>query len=287
LTHSAAIVPDWCARLEAAGLACAEVLLDRSPKDVGLAGSWQLLSKAGLGGRQRWRWELPADDGGAPLVLYVKRYAGGGWQGLWDRVLRQAARGSRGRWEFEQSGRLRSAAIPAPPAVAFAEDMAGVLERRSVVILAAVPGDGLDRVWRAAVARGAPLTRGLARHGLAVRLGRFVSAFHQTGTCHRDLYLCHIFAELDESGQRPPRFTLIDLARTFRPRWRRARWIIKDLAQLDSSARLVGASRSDRLRALRAYLGLERGEARVRWYARRIVRKSDSILRREARHGRC
>ena len=68
------------------------------------------------------------------------------------------------------------------------------------------------------------------------------------------------------------------------PRLRRMRWIIKDLAQLDASARQVGASRTDRLRFLRAYLDLGPRAARVRWYARRIVRKSDWILRRIARH---
>jgi hypothetical protein len=62
------------------------------------------------------------------------------------------------------------------------------------------------------------------------------------------------------------------------------RWLIKDLAQLEYSARQAGASRSDRLRVLCAYLGLERTAPRVRWYARKIARKADSIQRREQRH---
>ena len=158
--------------------------------------------------------------------------------------------------------------------------MYGLLERCSVVLIEAVVGDGFDRAWADACRRNAPLTRGLARHDTAVRLGRFVSAFHQTGFCHRDLYLCHVFADFDPAGRRPP-------VRTFRPRVRRMRWVIKDLAQLDSSARQIGASRADRLRFLCAYLGLQHGTARIRWYARRIVRKSDWILRRIERKSRC
>ncbi|MEW6251858.1 MAG: lipopolysaccharide kinase InaA family protein, partial [Planctomycetota bacterium] len=77
--------------------------------------------------------------------------------------------------------------------------------------------------------------------------------------------------------------TLIDLARTHRPRLRRTRWIIKDLSQLDTSARQLDATRADRLRFLTTYLRSRPGARPVRWYARRIVRKSDRILRRIAR----
>ena len=107
-----------------------------------------------------------------------------------------------------------------------------------------------------------------------------MSAFHQSGACHRDLYLCHVFVDLDPEGERPPMFTLIDLARVIRPWWRRMRWIIKDLAELDSSAQQIGASHTDRLRFLRAYLSLERGAPRVQWYVRRVSRKSQRILDR-------
>jgi heptose I phosphotransferase len=173
--------------------------------------------------------------------------------------------------------------INVPRAVGFAEDMRTVFERRSAVLLERAPGDGFDRVWTRLAAESAPVARGIARHDLAVRMARFVAAFHETGFCHRDLYLCHIFVDLDAAAKRPPVFTLIDLARTHRPRSRRMRWIIKDLSQLDVSARQVGASRSDRWRFLLAYLNLPRGAPRARWYARRIVRKSDWILRRIAR----
>ena len=282
MPRSETIAPAWQPRLAAAGLMRAADLLDHGPDELDLAGTWQALTKPGLGGRQRWRWELTEPDGRA-TVIYVKRYGRTDLKSHCDRIFRQAPRSSRAWWEFSQSQRLNDAYVPAPEPIGAAEHMTGPYEYRSVVLLAGVAGDGFDRAWSAAAQHGAPITRGLARHDMAVRLGRFISAFHQTGTCHRDLYLCHVFVDLDPEGLRPPDFTLIDLARTLRPRWRRMRWIIKDLAQLDSSARQIGASRTDRLRFLQAYLGLQSRSPRIRWYARRIVRKSNWILRRIAR----
>lgn len=274
----------WPERLAPHGLRSVEALLEGEyPPQTSAA--WQRLSKPGLGGRERWRLTLNPKAGEADTV-YIKRYRRSSFREQMDRWLKQAPWRSRGWWEFRQSQTLREKYVPAPEAIGYAERIDGPLERDSAVILAAVPGDGADRVWRRLVEQNSPLTRGLARQEFIVRLGQFVSAFHQTGLCHRDLYLCHLFVTLDETGEKPPQFCVIDLARAFRPRFRRTRWMLKDLSQLDYSARQVGASRADRLRGLIAYLGLERGSIRVRWYARAIARRSDNILKREIRKGR-
>ena len=131
-----------------------------------------------------------------------------------------------------------------------------------------------------------PITRGRARHDLTRRLARFIAAFHGTGICHRDLYLSHVFVQWDPQYQRPPQFALIDLARAHRPRWRPRRWLLKDLSQLDYSARAMGVSQTDRLRFLLHYLGLQPRAPRTRWYARRIVARSNRIMAREIRKGR-
>ncbi|MBP7744744.1 MAG: hypothetical protein KA383_01335 [Phycisphaerae bacterium] len=280
MTRRVAVAAHWAERLAHAGLPDVTDLLVRSPAARGGLGRWEALTKPGLGGRERWRWELNAADG---AVLYVKRYTHTPLKEQLDRLRRQTCRHSRAWWEYQQSARLTRQYVPVVQAIAVAEDMDFALERRSVVLFEAVPGDALDRVWRRLTAAGAALTRGPARHDLTRRLARFVSAFHQSGVCHRDLYLCHIFADLDPAAGRPPRFTLIDLARTHCPRLRRTRWLLKDLAQLDASARAVAATRTDRLRFLCTYLGLAAGAPRVRWYARRIARWSNRILRRIAR----
>lgn len=271
--------PEWLAPL---GLGTIERLCNEPfpPQD---SDAWKALTKPGLRARERWRLELNNDQAGADTV-YIKRYKRSTWREQSDRIFRQAPLRSRGWWEFHLSQNLLAKYVAAPQAVGYAERMLSILERESAVILGAVPGDGTDRVWQKLLADNSPLTRGLARKEFIQRLTRFVSAFHQTGFCHRDLYLCHIFVQFSDAGL--PEFHLIDLARAFRPRIRRTRWVLKDLSQLDYSARQVGASRVDRMRGLVAYLGLEPGSARVRWYARAIAKRSDAILRREIRKGR-
>lgn len=285
MIRAACISPQWQQRLESAGLASVANLLTCPPDQLPLAGEWRLLTKPGLHGRQRWRWELP-DAGGRSTVLFVKRYFGCPLKIQYDRIVRQGPRHSRAWWEYDQCRQLAGLHVRAPQPVAVAEQMCGPLERRGVVVLEGVGGDGFDRAWVAACQTHAPVTRGAARHDVTRRLARFVADLHQTGICHRDLYLCHIFGELDPQGGRPPEFTLIDLARTLRPVLRRMRWIIKDLAQLDSSARQIGASRADRLRFLHAYLGPQSAQESVVRYVRRIVRKSNWILRRIERQSR-
>lgn len=284
MTCRETVAPQWRERLAARGLKQLGLLLDDATNVSRFAGRWEALSKRGLGGRQRWRWDLENSAGNA--VLYVKRYVAMPLGEQWDRIRRQCVRHSRAYWEFVQSQRLAEAYIRVPRAIGFVEEMLGLLERRSAVLLEEAPGDGFDRLWERLCKQDAPLTRGIARHDLAVRLARFVAAFHGTGYCHRDLYLCHVFGELDPRGMQPPQFSLIDLARTHCPRWRRMRWILKDLSQLDASARQINATRTDRWRFLLAYLNLPRGAPRARWYARRVVRKSDKILRRIARKNR-
>lgn len=264
--------------LEPLGLDVTALL--RRPPDRCARGAWQRLSKAGLGGRERWK----GHQGGA--VVYVKRYLRATLREQLDRILHQSPLHSRGWCEFRRALELNHVQIAAPRAIACAEDMLGPLERVSAVVLARAPGDALDRLWPALCRTRSAWTRPPLRHELVRRLAWFVAAFHSTGLCHRDLYLCHIFAELSDDTTRPPRFVLIDLARVFRPVIRRMRWILKDLSQLDTSARQLGIPRTDRLRFLVAYLGLSARSPRTRWYARRIVRRSDRILRRIERKAR-
>lgn len=282
MRRCAQIEADWQARLAAAGFPDPAGLLN-ADQVAEPGGGWEPLLKPGLGGRQRWRWQL---NGAGAATLYLKRYVATPLAEQLDRVRRQAGRHSRAWWEFHQSQELRKRYVPAVRAIAFAEQMRGPYEVCSAVLCEEVPGDALDRLWLRLCADHAAVCRPPARHELVCRLAQFVSAFHQTGVCHRDLYLCHVFADVDPAAGRPPRFTLIDLARTHRPRLRRLRWLIKDLAQLDCSARQIGATRTDRLRFLVTYLGLAPTAPRVRHYAQRIVRKSSRILRRIARQSR-
>ena len=102
-----------------------------------------------------------------------------------------------------------------------------------------------------------------------------VRRLHDLGLFHRDLYCNHLFvSDLDA----PP--SLIDVERTIRPRWRRRRWRVKDLASLLSSAPR-GLPASAALEFLTAYLGDAPPQALVK----SIARKAERIARHRPKYG--
>ena len=110
-------------------------------------------------------------------------------------------------------------------------------------------------------------------------LARIARTMHGAGLHHQDFYLTHFLVPNDGS---PDEVFVIDLGRARRCRNLSKRWIVKDLAQLDFSA--SAASRSDRARFLKAYLG-RRPTPTDRQFLRRIERKSRAIARHSSRHG--
>jgi len=107
---------------------------------------------------------------------------------------------------------------------------------------------------------------------------------HDAGLHHQDFYLTHLL--LPDVPDRPTGgkeggtgIHVIDLGRARYRRRLSRRWIVKDLAQLNYSARLL--THSDRRRFLELYLGRPLTLA-DRPFVRRIVRKSAAI----ARHSR-
>ena len=64
------VAPDWSERLAQAGLPDLTSLLERGRPMSQRPGTWHALTKPGLGGRERWRWELAGAGGD---VLYLKR----------------------------------------------------------------------------------------------------------------------------------------------------------------------------------------------------------------------
>jgi heptose I phosphotransferase len=102
---------------------------------------------------------------------------------------------------------------------------------------------------------------------------------HDAGAHHQDFYLNHILwrgeaADLD--------LRVIDLGRVGFAKELSRRWILKDLAQLDFSARQLSCT--ERLRFLRLYLGRPfcRADRRL---VQRIARKSRRIAAHTSKHG--
>jgi hypothetical protein len=240
-----------------------------------------VLDKPGLGGwRDRRRIDLVSEDG-ATETIFLKRYDHPPLLAQLGRIVSRRARHSTAWWEWQQVRRLRAHGIATPVPVAMGEKMGRWRERRSFIALAAARGESLER-WAMAQARGEAAPVGVAaRRSLACVIGQLARDLHKAGFCHRDLYLCHVFAAGVDSGE--PKLTLIDLQRVFRPSgWRRRRWQVKDLAALHYSSPGSVFSSTDRLRCYRSYLGLSGRVRSPKGLARQVLAKA----RRMAKHDR-
>ena len=147
--------------------------------------------------------------------------------------------------------------------------------QRSYLVVAAVAGEALERCFDDFLARNADNEAALAAFNAA--LIQLVARLHSAGLVHRDLYASHVFLEDTPTG---PKLYLIDLARVFKPRWRRFRWRVKDLAQLKYSMPSKWAEHHWR-EFLEMYLARIGGWPR-RW-ARAIDRKVAAMRRRRRR----
>jgi tRNA A-37 threonylcarbamoyl transferase component Bud32 len=228
----------------------------------------------GLGHRERWALTL-TDGAGRTRRLFMKRYEREPLTWRLRRVWTYGlGSGSPAAVEVENIRGVLAAGVATIPAA-----VAGQQDGRSYIIVEAVPGEALEQCAEAFLDRyGADseparrLTRGLAE---------LVKAFHGAGYVHRDLYASHVF--LAEAERRLD-LRLIDLARAFRPRWRRFRWRVKDLAAVKYSMPdawvaahwgefldlYLGGARAGRTRLERA---VERKAKFIAWHAARKRRR--------------
>lgn len=248
--------------------------------------------------RQRWRVQLGegpdgrdgsiADEACASgkETFYLKRFDRPPWRRQWGRWREGHGRLSTAGVEWSNARALEQAGIAAAQAVAFGQRMRGWIEQRSFVLLREVRGISLEKwvpIWLAPPDED---RRWSGRRVLVDELARFIARFHGAGFVHRDLYLSHVFlcgpAGEDGSPDRscPPRFALIDLQRVFRPRWRRRRWVVKDLAALNYSTPSDRVSRFERLRFLCRYARTCGRYGSARSLVGPVVRKTAWMARR-------
>lgn len=231
------------------------------------------LDKTGLESwRQRWRLVL-TDSKGAPRTLYLKRFDRPPFRRQWERWREGHAGLSTAGVEWTNARLLAQAGVPAIEAIAFGQEMVGIWERRSFVMTREVAGESLERWVPAHLPPVGQETDFARRRRLLDGLARLVARLHRAGFVHRDLYLSHIFIEGED-------FRLIDLQRVFRPRWRRRRWVVKDLAALHFSTPADRVGRWERLRFLCRYVrACGTGES-PRRLARLIHTKTQRMARR-------
>jgi hypothetical protein len=115
---------------------------------------------------------------------------------------------------------------------------------------------------------------------LIARLADTVRRLHDGGYYHRDLYLCHFYFRDDPAAPDGFDLVLIDFGRLLHSRL--TRWRVKDLAGLLYSTDVPGVSRTDRLRFLLEYLGVERLDGRAKRLARRVLAKAARYHRHNA-----
>jgi hypothetical protein len=161
--------------------------------------------------------------------------------------------------------------------IAFGEEIRSGREARSAILTAEVPGESLERL-AANWSRDVHLP---AIRRVLLGTADLVACFHGCGYIHRDLYLSHIF--FAEAAASDEALHLIDLQRVMRPRWRRARWIVKDLASLNYSTPLGLVTTADRVRWLCRYLNVDRLDGRAKRLVRRIMTKTARIARHDRR----
>jgi len=164
---------------------------------------------------------------------------------------------------------LRRLGINTPQTIAFGEDWQGLFEKRSFIITEKIPDSS-------SLEEKLPENR----ENFIENLAAFVRKFHDTGFRHRDLYLCHIFCNLQ--GQ----FTLIDLNRVFKPLFFSQKYLIKDLTQLYYSAPSDSVTKMDRLRFFLAYLQKDKLSRQDKILIKKIKSKANQMAKHDKNHNR-
>jgi tRNA A-37 threonylcarbamoyl transferase component Bud32 len=232
------------------------------------------LTKSGLGRRERIRLFVPVGEG-PKEEWYLKRYLPRPWYRRLLSRLRPCAHDPAGA-EYANSLALREAGIPAVRAVAFGRQRGALGVVRSYAILRGVGGKSLEKCLDQFLDRHINQTGRIELFTL--QLAGLASRLHQAGFVHRDFYACHIFLRETPGGLE---LRLIDLARVFRPKWRKFRWRVKDLAQLRYSMPDAWVKAYWR-RFLEEYLGAA-AERKLPKYSLAVERKVAEMVARDQR----
>ncbi len=182
--------------------------------------------------------------------------------------------------ELEPIVRLAAQGIGVPRPVAHGQTWRGLFETRSFLATQKIPdAQSLEKQLPPCFASKSQVNLKAQREFLRALAG-FIRRFHDLGYRHRDLYLSHIFMNLQ--GE----LFLIDLARAFQPRLRKTRFLIKDLAQLHFSLPGHAFTRTDRLRLYLAYVKHNRLNTRDKLFIKKLLAKAVRMTRHDLKRGR-
>jgi heptose I phosphotransferase len=175
---------------------------------------------------------------------------------------------------------LDDAGVSTPKTIAYGFEWDGLFEKRSFILIQEIAGGtSLEKKLPDSMLDFSPAVSQARKHFI-VHVADFVRRFHATGCRHRDLYLCHLF--LDKNNT----LYMIDLQRVFKPLLLSERFRIKDLAQLYYSAPGRSVSRADRLRFFLHYRQHDRLTPADKRLIRRVIRKARRIAAHDRKKGR-
>ena len=234
----------------------------------------QNLGKANLA-EHRTRIKFETDSPAA--TLFLKRYDNTPKFTQLKNWLAHRKRAAMMSYDLTPAENLLKLGINTPKTICYGSEFHGLFEKRSFIITEKIPdSQSLETQLPECFSSENPREKKIFINSLA----EFIRKFHDTGFRHRDLYLCHIF--YSQSG----RFTLIDLHRCFRPKFRSSRFRLKDLAQLYYSAPGKIISKTDRLRFYLRYAGKNTLSAPDKSFIAKIKARADRMAGHDTRHGR-
>jgi len=227
--------------------------------------------------RCRIKFQLPEN----PETFFLKRYLHPPLNVQLDKWICNHGPITCGLFEFKAAERLNAAGINTAKTIACGSQYNFIFERRSFIITEQIP-NAVSLEQKLPSYFYQPITKDSLnkRRTFIKKLADFIKRFHATGFRHRDLYLCHIFCNDNEN------FTMIDLARTFKPILLPERFRVKDIAQLFYSAAGKYFSNADRLRFYKAYTGHKKLTNSDRNFIKSVINKASQMARHDRKHNR-
>jgi len=218
------------------------------------------------------RVTLRLDDN--DFEAYIKRSQYSILADIWKTVRKFTRQRSSFLNEFNALVLLERSDVPTITPIAAGIKRAGLI-RRSFILTASL-GETLklaDWVPQNLASKDPAIQK--RKRAIIDSLAQITRKMHRIGVNHRDFYLTHIHLKKDEAPQ--PALFIIDLNRADIRKKVPLRWLVKDIAALNFSAPASAFSRTDRMRFLKAYLGVRKLTGKEKRFIRMVIRKSGEI----------
>ncbi len=186
-----------------------------------------------------------------------------------------------GQIDFEISQKLKKSGINTVKTVCYGWELNKSLEKRSFSITEKIAdSESLEQKLPNYVTGSQSPENRAKKITFLNQLAKYIKRFHNAGFRHRDLYLCHIFYDSDNT------FSLIDLARVFKPTLLAKKYLIKDLTQLYYSSKASNFTKADKLRFYLAYMNQQSLTSKDKRTIAKIKIKAAKMAKHDIKHGR-